>query len=183
MIVDQRFDSMEGSSGDDWTYPYPMEREKGIEAYQAMITAEQYQRRSSKGELDDLAHKYSVDGESPVLELEIITAQEQSEGSLNTRWPELTVGYYLNGKQVRIWISWWHPSTCASTLCPATPPIAIVTRLAYYGKIKAAEARLCYTGYSAQGEKCLSPNPSTIFRFMKPRQNRTSWVVALASRQ
>ena len=79
MIVDQGFDSMEGSSGDDWTYPYPMEREKGIEAYQAMITAEQYQRRSSKGELDDLAHKYSVDGESPVLELEIITAQEQSE--------------------------------------------------------------------------------------------------------
>ena len=32
-----------------WPYPFPMDREKGIEAYQAMVTAEEYKARLERG--------------------------------------------------------------------------------------------------------------------------------------
>lgn len=50
-----------------WPYPFPMDREKGIEAYQALITAEEYEARLARGETDGLAHEYKNDGESPVV--------------------------------------------------------------------------------------------------------------------
>lgn len=62
-----------------YPYPYPMEREKGIEAYQALITAEQYKLGSSRDDAGDLAHKYTVDGESPVLELVITGIEAQAD--------------------------------------------------------------------------------------------------------
>ena len=49
-----------------WAYPYPMDREAGIEAYQAMITAEEYQAKLERGQTDHL-HIYKNDGPSPVL--------------------------------------------------------------------------------------------------------------------
>lgn len=57
-----------------YPYPYPMDREAGIEAYQAMITAEEYKARRSRGETGDWDHIYSSDGESPVLRVEITAA-------------------------------------------------------------------------------------------------------------
>lgn len=61
-----------------YPYPYPMDREKGIAAYEALITAEQYQEKLKNGELDGIAHKYKLDTDSPVLELKIISAVPQS---------------------------------------------------------------------------------------------------------
>ena len=52
-----------------YPYPFPMDREKGIEAYQAMLTAEQYQARLAKGDTEGLAHVYTADGESPVIQV------------------------------------------------------------------------------------------------------------------
>lgn len=52
-----------------YPYPFPMDREKGIEAYQAMITAEQYQARLGNGDTEGLAHEYTADGESPVIQV------------------------------------------------------------------------------------------------------------------
>ena len=49
-----------------WPYPFPMDREAGIEAYQALVTAEEYQERLARGD-DSSVHRYSGEGESPVL--------------------------------------------------------------------------------------------------------------------
>jgi len=49
-----------------WPYPFPMDREAGIEAYQALVTAEEYQQRQDAGD-HSRVHRYSAEGESPVL--------------------------------------------------------------------------------------------------------------------
>lgn len=61
-----------------YPYPYPMDREKGIEAYQAMITAEQYQQRLARGDIDGLAHVYKADTESPVIQVLISKRDEMT---------------------------------------------------------------------------------------------------------
>ncbi|WP_299866707.1 2Fe-2S iron-sulfur cluster-binding protein [uncultured Roseobacter sp.] len=52
-------------------FPFPMDREKGIEAYQALITAEEYQARLDRGETQGLAHTYLGDGDAPVVRVEV----------------------------------------------------------------------------------------------------------------
>ncbi|NRB04872.1 MAG: reductive dehalogenase, partial [Rhodobacteraceae bacterium] len=51
-------------------YPFPMDREAGIEAYQAMVTAEEYKERLKRGD-ESVVHKYTADGESPVVRLKV----------------------------------------------------------------------------------------------------------------
>ena len=47
-----------------------MDREAGIEAYQAMITAEEYKLKLERGETDHL-HVYSSDGDAPVVRVQV----------------------------------------------------------------------------------------------------------------
>ncbi|MDU9005969.1 2Fe-2S iron-sulfur cluster-binding protein [Sedimentitalea todarodis] len=63
-----------------YAYPFPMNRDQGIEAYQAMITAEAYQKRLEAGQTEGLAHEYKADVTSPVLHVEITLAQEMASG-------------------------------------------------------------------------------------------------------
>ena len=60
-----------------YPYPYPMDREAGIEAYQAMITAEEYKARLAKGEMP--AHTTRDYDESPVLRVQITKAERSAE--------------------------------------------------------------------------------------------------------
>ncbi|MDJ0825557.1 MAG: reductive dehalogenase domain-containing protein [Rhodobacter sp.] len=57
-----------------WPYPFPMDREAGIEAYQALVTAEEYQDRLAKGD-DSVLQRYVAEGESPVLRVEVTKAE------------------------------------------------------------------------------------------------------------
>ena len=57
-----------------WPYPFAMDREAGIEAYQAMITAEQYRARLARGDTAHV-HRYGGAGESPVLRVRITRAE------------------------------------------------------------------------------------------------------------
>ncbi len=61
-----------------YPYPYSMEREKGIAAYDALISAEQYQRKLANDDVEGLAHEYKLDTDSPVLELKVIAAETRS---------------------------------------------------------------------------------------------------------
>ncbi|MGJ8527230.1 reductive dehalogenase [Maritalea sp.] len=63
-----------------WPFPFPMDREKGIEAYQAMITAKQYKARLAKGDTKDLAHEYRIEGDAPVIRVEVTKAEEMTSG-------------------------------------------------------------------------------------------------------
>ncbi|MAM62241.1 reductive dehalogenase [Maritimibacter sp. UBA3975] len=60
-----------------WPYPFPMDREAGIEAYQAMVTADEYKRRREAGD-DSVLHRYTADGESPVLRVTVSKAEAMS---------------------------------------------------------------------------------------------------------
>lgn len=63
-----------------YPYPFPMDREAGIEAYQAMITAEEYQKRAEAGTLEPYLHRYTADGDSPVVQVIVTKAKPMAEG-------------------------------------------------------------------------------------------------------
>ncbi|MEM7280360.1 MAG: 2Fe-2S iron-sulfur cluster-binding protein [Pseudomonadota bacterium] len=58
-----------------WPFPFPMEREKGIEAYQALVTAEQYKAKLREGDTEGLFHIYKDSGEEPVLQVNVAKAE------------------------------------------------------------------------------------------------------------
>ena len=61
-----------------YPYPFPMDREAGIEAYQAMVTAEEYQRRQAEGD-GGVIHRYTADGGSPVLRVEVSLVDKMTD--------------------------------------------------------------------------------------------------------
>ncbi|MBX2884567.1 MAG: 2Fe-2S iron-sulfur cluster binding domain-containing protein, partial [Granulosicoccus sp.] len=62
-----------------WPFPFPMDREKGIEAYQALITAKQYKARLRLGDTDNLSHEYRIDGNAPVIRVCISRVEKMSD--------------------------------------------------------------------------------------------------------
>ncbi|MBW4707196.1 4Fe-4S dicluster domain-containing protein [Roseobacter sp. YSTF-M11] len=69
-----------------WPYPFPMDREAGIEAYQAMITADEYRSRKAAGETGAWDHKYITSADSPVLQVEIIQADPLTDSITRYRF-------------------------------------------------------------------------------------------------
>lgn len=63
-----------------WPFPFPMDREKGIEAYQALITAEEYQAKLKRGDVDGVVHEYRIEGDAPVIRVTVAKAQVMGEG-------------------------------------------------------------------------------------------------------
>jgi ferredoxin-NADP reductase len=84
-------------------YPFPMDREAGIEAYQAMVTAEEYQTRLADGD-ESVIHRYTNDGDSPVLQ--VVVAKSEAMTADVTKYefrnpdggdlPEWTAGAHLD---------------------------------------------------------------------------------------
>lgn len=60
-----------------WPFPFPMDREKGIEAYQALVTAKEYKARLARGEPGS-PHEYRLEGDTPVIRVTITKAQKMS---------------------------------------------------------------------------------------------------------
>ncbi|MCJ8307776.1 MAG: 4Fe-4S dicluster domain-containing protein [Hyphomicrobiales bacterium] len=61
-----------------WPFPFPMDREKGIEAYQAMVTAKEYKARLEKGD-DSKVHEYKIAGDAPVVRVEIVYVDKMTD--------------------------------------------------------------------------------------------------------
>ncbi len=86
-----------------WPYPFPMDREKGIEAYQALVTAEEYQERLGRGE-DRLVHRYPGYDDAPVIRVEVSKAQRMTPDVTKYEFravdgsdlPEWTAGAHLD---------------------------------------------------------------------------------------
>ncbi|MDJ0821082.1 MAG: reductive dehalogenase domain-containing protein [Paracoccaceae bacterium] len=86
-----------------WPYPFPMDREAGIEAYQAMLTAEQYQLKQATGQSDHL-HRYHVPGDAPVIRVEVTKAEQMTVDVTKYEFraldggdlPEWTAGAHLD---------------------------------------------------------------------------------------
>ena len=62
-----------------YPFPFPMDREKGIEAYQAMVSADEYKQRKADGD-EQLIHRYTADGESPVLQVQVSAITQMTDG-------------------------------------------------------------------------------------------------------
>ena len=62
-----------------WPFPFPMDREKGIEAYQALITANEYRARLARGETDGLAHEFRIVGDAPVIPVIVSRVERMSD--------------------------------------------------------------------------------------------------------
>ena len=63
-----------------WPFPFPMDREKGIQAQQALVTAKEYKERKLKNDTDGLFHRYNITGDIKVLHVDIAAMKELSEG-------------------------------------------------------------------------------------------------------
>ena len=85
-----------------WPFPFPMDREKGIEAYQALITAEAYKARLERSDTDGLAHEYRIDGDAPVIRVEVTVAERMT--------PEITKYEFraLDGVELPSWTAGAH---------------------------------------------------------------------------
>ncbi len=62
-----------------WPFPAPMDREKGISAYEAMISSSEYRKRLSAGDTNGLAHEYTVEGDAPVLPVVVSRVEKLSD--------------------------------------------------------------------------------------------------------
>ncbi|WP_424965723.1 reductive dehalogenase [Dinoroseobacter sp. S375] len=86
-----------------YPYPFPMDREAGIEAYQAMITAEEYRDRLAKGD-EGVIHRRAEAGESPVLQVVVTKAEAMTPEVTKYEFrlpsggdlPEWTAGAHLD---------------------------------------------------------------------------------------
>ncbi len=61
-----------------WPYPFPMDREAGIAAYQAMISASEYKNRLAKGQITGLAHEYSNFRDAPLIRVEVSRVEKMT---------------------------------------------------------------------------------------------------------
>lgn len=80
-----------------YPYPFPMDREKGIRAYQALISADAYRQALSDGGIDRVSHVYNADGNSPVQQVEISLVEPMG--------PDITMYAFraVDGAQLPIW--------------------------------------------------------------------------------
>ena len=87
-----------------WPYPFAMDREAGIEAYQAMITAEEYKDRLAKGQTEGLAHEVMDYADSPVVRVVVSKVEMLSPDVTKYEFrdpegkdlPEWTAGAHLD---------------------------------------------------------------------------------------
>lgn len=80
-----------------YPYPFPMDREKGIRAYQALVSAQIYRERLARGENEGIVHRYTADAESPVIRVEISRVEKMT--------PDVTKYEFrsLDGKELPAW--------------------------------------------------------------------------------
>lgn len=60
-----------------WPYPFAMDREAGIAAYQAMVTAEEYKARKAAGDVS-VIHRYTIAGDAPVMRVELTKVDQMT---------------------------------------------------------------------------------------------------------
>jgi len=87
-----------------WPYPFPMDREAGIAAYQAMITPDEYKARLARGETVGLAHEYPSYADAPVIQARISKVEPMTADVTKYEFtafdgsdlPEWTAGAHLD---------------------------------------------------------------------------------------
>lgn len=87
-----------------YPYPFPMDREAGIKAYGAMVSAEIYKLKDRLGQIDEVAHVYTNDKDSPVIPVIVSKAEKMSPSVTKYEFrhadgaplPEWTAGAHID---------------------------------------------------------------------------------------
>ncbi|WP_170358044.1 reductive dehalogenase [Ruegeria arenilitoris] len=86
-----------------WPYPFAMDREAGIAAYQAMVTADEYKARLAAGDVS-VVHRYTIAGDAPVMRVEVTKVEKMTADVTkyefstpdSTPLPDWTAGAHLD---------------------------------------------------------------------------------------
>ncbi|WP_435137749.1 2Fe-2S iron-sulfur cluster-binding protein [Pseudopelagicola sp. nBUS_19] len=86
-----------------WPYPFLMDRETGIKAYESMVSATEYKRCIAEGDMS-VVHKYSVNGDAPVIRVEVTKVEQMTAKVTKFEFssfdkkplPEWTAGAHLD---------------------------------------------------------------------------------------
>jgi hypothetical protein len=86
-----------------WPYPFPIDREKGIEAYQKMISADEYKARMQRGDTS-CVHRYTVPRDAPIIAVHVSKVEPMSPDVTKYEFssidgsdlPEWTAGAHLD---------------------------------------------------------------------------------------
>lgn len=87
-----------------WPYPFPMDREAGIAAYQDLITAREYKARLAAGQTVGLAHEYPTFDDAPVIKARVSLVEQMTADVTKFEFtafdggdlPEWTAGAHLD---------------------------------------------------------------------------------------
>jgi len=87
-----------------WPYPFPMDREAGIQAYQDLISAAEYKARLEAGDVEGLAHEYPAFNDAPVITARISNVEQMTPDVTKYEFqtidgsdlPEWTAGAHLD---------------------------------------------------------------------------------------
>lgn len=87
-----------------WPYPFPMDREAGIQAYRDLLTAGEHKRRIAKGDTENLAHKRADYADAPVIMARISKVEKMTADVTKFEFqahdgsdlPEWTAGAHLD---------------------------------------------------------------------------------------
>ncbi|NOC43844.1 reductive dehalogenase [Ruegeria sp. HKCCD7559] len=60
-----------------WPYPFAMDREAGIAAYEAMVTADEYKARKAGGDMS-IIHRYQIAGDAPVMRVAVTKVEKMT---------------------------------------------------------------------------------------------------------
>ncbi|MBO9411379.1 MULTISPECIES: reductive dehalogenase [unclassified Ruegeria] len=86
-----------------WPYPFAMDREAGIAAYEAMVTAQEYKARKAAGDLS-VIHRYTIAGDAPVMRVALTKVDKMTADVTKYEFstldgsplPEWTAGAHLD---------------------------------------------------------------------------------------
>ena len=87
-----------------WPYPFPMDREAGIRAYQDLVTAGEYKKRIAAGTITDVAHQRPEFDDAPVIMARVSKVEQMTDGVTKYEFeshdggdlPEWTAGAHLD---------------------------------------------------------------------------------------
>ena len=87
-----------------WPYPFPMDREAGIAAYEALISADDYKSRLAAGDTEGLAHEYPSYDDAPLIKARISRVENMTKDVVKYELasfdakplPEWTAGAHLD---------------------------------------------------------------------------------------
>ena len=86
-----------------WPYPFAMDREAGIAAYETMVSAYEYKTRKAAGDLS-VVHRYRIAGSAPVMRVELTKVEKMAVDVTKYEFstldgaplPEWTAGAHLD---------------------------------------------------------------------------------------